>query len=485
MKNEADKTVSASDWQGSDKYAGIDSYEKIELKPGTQLCSLVFNWSNDNPRACEYLFPKDLLDKVDNDSIILNEGLQIAPYRNLENDVCSYKKEVAMFEVQKPIEVETGLTAENTAYGKGGMTQFYIPNEKFMECLSNGSLIVVSLGNSNDALQLKNNMISRSEYDYLIERNNQLNLRRNLFCHQKAKLDTLEIIQSSPNLDDVKKAEENYKTLNQDIANIYEDLRSSIKRIGKVLSPLYDSLNKQLSSELAYRESHPNNLMLSNVVVKKAETETTEVVFDRSNMNVVVETGKSKTEEIGENLFKKIDSYKEGSDGNPIDVKRQGLWDVMNINRINQESREMMQTTALRQRDYSQVQTLAFQGRDGTFKECKLSDYFTEASVAKIQNTRNGQLTGMLEMKDGTKAKLYIEGNKAQLYLPQKEEVLVKQVDKLPMDHSQKKALLAGSCMMGMRIDRELNAIVRGNSAPQAPPAKVCHVKRTVSRGIS
>ena len=154
---EEEKIKTASEWQGSDRYAGIDSYEKVELKPGTQLCSLVFNWSNDTPRPCEYLFPKELLDKVNNDSITLNEGLQIAPYKNPENNVCSYKKEVAMFEVQKPIEMETGLTAENTAYGKGGMTQFYIPAVKFMDCIANGSLKVFLFRYSKDVIPLKNN----------------------------------------------------------------------------------------------------------------------------------------------------------------------------------------------------------------------------------------------------------------------------------------------------------------------------------------
>ena len=56
MKPNDEKYLSASEWQGSDRYAGIDSYEKVELMPGTQLCSLVFNWSNDNPKSCEYLF---------------------------------------------------------------------------------------------------------------------------------------------------------------------------------------------------------------------------------------------------------------------------------------------------------------------------------------------------------------------------------------------------------------------------------------------
>ena len=154
MKLNDEKIQSASEWQGSDRYPGIDSYEKVELRPGTQLCSLVFNWSNDNPKACEYLFPRDVLEKVADDSCVLNDGLQIQPWRDKRADICSYKKEVAMFEVQKPIEMETGRTAENTAYGKGGMTQFYIPAEKFMDCLANGSLKVIYHEASTEVLML-------------------------------------------------------------------------------------------------------------------------------------------------------------------------------------------------------------------------------------------------------------------------------------------------------------------------------------------
>lgn len=485
MKNEAEQLNSASEWQGSDRYAGIDTYEKVQLKAGTEICALASYSPSGEMNPCEYLFPREELNQIENDSIRLNRGLQIAPWNKPLTEFCSYRSEVVMFALQKDLVLETGKVAENTAYGEGGMTQYYMPKTQFSDCLKNGDLKQVRFGESSKVLLLENSSISITEYEDIVKHNDQLLLRRNLFCHQKAKLDTLEIIQNSPDPESVKKAEDNLKKLNADIADLKQTLKDSIKEIGPVASPLYDSLNKQLSTEIAYRENHPDHLVLNNVVTKRKELSVTDTVLGNSSVNVVVSSEKSRAEEIGENLFRKIDGYKEGSDGNPIDVKRQGLWDVMNINRINQESREMMQTTALRQRDYSQVQTLAFQGRDGTFKECKLSDYFTEASVAKIQNTRNGQLTDLLEMKDGTKAKLYIEGNKAQLYLPQKEEVLVKQVDKLPMDHSQKKALLAGSCMMGMRIDRELNAIVRGNSVPQVTPAKVCHVKRTVSRGIS
>ena len=36
-----EKMKSASDWQGGDRYPGIDKYEKVVLKPGHELCTLV------------------------------------------------------------------------------------------------------------------------------------------------------------------------------------------------------------------------------------------------------------------------------------------------------------------------------------------------------------------------------------------------------------------------------------------------------------
>ena len=472
---EIEKIKTASEWQGSDRYAGIDTYEVVELKAGTQLCALAaYRPDTGELKPCEYLFPKEELNHIDNDSIALNRGLQIEPWINPQTRICSYRSEVVMFELQQDMRMETGKDVENTAYGQGGKTKDYIPAAKFDGSLRNGDLKRSNFGESANVLLLNNNMISKSEYDDIISKNDQLLLRRNLFCNQKAKLDTLEIIQNSPNPEDVKTAEKNLKKLNNNIFDLKQSLKDSIKENGPVPSPLYDSLNKQLAAEIAYRESHPNNLMLSNVVVKKAERKTTDVVLDRSNMNVVVESGRSRAEEIGENLFRKIEDYKEDrGDRNAINVDAQNLYDVMNINRINSESRELMRSVDLRQRDYSQLQTLAIQGTDGKCQEFRVADHFTEDSVRKLQNCRNGTLSEPLEMKGGTMAKLYVEGNKAQLYLAKDKEFLSKQIDKLGLDDAGKSVLKAGggvSTKHGyLKADKDLNVLVPARKREDQP----------------
>ncbi|MBR5374061.1 MAG: hypothetical protein IK131_05255 [Paludibacteraceae bacterium] len=72
---------SASEWQGTDKYAGIDSYEEVVLKAGTEMCALV-SYRNGEMCPCNYLFPKNALEIVKDDDVLLNQMLQIAPWRN-------------------------------------------------------------------------------------------------------------------------------------------------------------------------------------------------------------------------------------------------------------------------------------------------------------------------------------------------------------------------------------------------------------------
>lgn len=468
MKKEAEKLKSAAEWQGTDMYAGIDSYEKVDLKPGMRLYALVNNIPSGEVPTCEYFFDKSALDKVGFDATQLNQGLQISPRTN-GNDFAYYKAEVIQFEVKEQMQVETGKTAENTAYGQGGMTQYYMPAQHFKEAMEKGVLRQVPFGNSSQVLFLDNLAVSKAESDMIDDKHDQLLLRRNLFCHQKAKLDTLDIIQNSPSPTDVVKAVENLEKLNGNILKIKKKISESVQHIGPVHSPLYDSLNKQLTIEIKYREMHPDALVLSNVKLKGEESRTTQEVLDKNNLNVVIDNGRSKVDEVSENLFKKMDDYKPENKWNDIDVKAQGLEEVMNINQINQESKELMQATELRHRDFSKVDTLAFQGTDGRLLEYKLSDHFTEESVKKIQCCTNGAMTEPLQMKDGRVAKLYLEGNKAQLFLSKDKEQLKQQVDNMPLEQHAKASLLAGDSVMCknvmVKIDNDLSAIVPAHCA--------------------
>ena len=74
-----DSYKSASDWQGGDNYPGIDAYEKVQLKAGSKIYALIFRnkGSFDTPA---YFFNKEAMEGIGNDSISLNERLQIKPF---------------------------------------------------------------------------------------------------------------------------------------------------------------------------------------------------------------------------------------------------------------------------------------------------------------------------------------------------------------------------------------------------------------------
>lgn len=106
MKKDAEKIKSAAEWQGTDRYAGIDSYEKIELKAGTQVCALISYDKEGKMKPCEYLFPKEQLDQVGNDATQLSEKLQVRPFIDSMLKSGSYRSEVAMFELKRDLVVE-------------------------------------------------------------------------------------------------------------------------------------------------------------------------------------------------------------------------------------------------------------------------------------------------------------------------------------------------------------------------------------------
>ena len=458
---------SASEWQGTDKYAGIDSYEKVVLKAGTELCALV-SYKDGEMCPCAYLFPKNALEIVKDDDVLLNRMLQIAPWQNGTTKECSYRNELALFKLKRDVEFETGETAENTAYGMGGMTQYYIPEQKFIPLIKDNEYGIerISFENGNIAKFLSNNQIEKKEFDTIADRLAQLQLRRNLFCTQRAKLDTMDIIQNSPRQEDVELAIWNLKKIDGKIDQLHVDIRDSVEEIGKVPSPLYDSLNKQLAAEIKIREGKENVLVLGNAKVEQASNLTTAAVLDKTNLNVVTVVETDKAESIAQNLFKKIDGYDESKPWNDIDVKGQDLVDVMNINRINKECQKVMAEKSLRPCDFHALERLVLPTSDGKSKEYRIDELFDEKSVETIRSAQNGRLTEPLQMKNGQVAKLMMMGDKAHLFLAQPKECLNAKLDKMGLDDKERKRLLNGDTIAHkqthVKLDKDLNCIVAG-----------------------
>ena len=468
----------ASEWQGTDKYAGIDSYEKVVLKAGTELCALVSYKENGELRPCAYLFPKEELELANGDDSTLNRMLQIAPHKNTDTQSCSYRNEVALFKLKRDIEVEMGKTMENPAYGHGGMAQYYIPEEVFSNLITDekNGMERVAFKDGKNARFLDNNTIDAKEYDLILIRHAQLQLRRNLFCTQKAKLDTLDIIRNSPRQEDVELAKKNLKKLDNKIFTLGDKIKKSVEEIGKVPSPLYDDLNRRLAAEIKCRESGENVLVLGNVKTEISSKKTADGVLERTNLNVVTIADTDKAEAVAQNLFKKIDGYDESKPRNDIDVKGQDLVDVMNINRINKECQKVMAAQELQPRNFQVLERIALPTTDGKQKEYRLDELFTEAAVQKIRSAQNGKLTEPLTMKDGHTAKLLMMGDKANLFLAQPKESLNATLDKMGLDDTERKRLLSGETIVykqsHAKLDKDLNCIVSGAAGRLSPPAK-------------
>ena len=479
-----EKIKSASEWQGGDLYAGIDSYEKIKLKAGTELYALIAYNKAGKMNTCEYFFPKNELGMAEEDATKLSRMLQIAPWENPETKECSYKKELIVFKLRSETEVETGKTAENTAYGEGGMTQYYIPSEGKT---FNDILTMSKFGDGGNSKILSNNKMKKEDYGYVMERLSQLQLRRNLFCAQKAKLDTIDIIQNSAKKDDVDLAQKNLTKLDKDIFEFSRKIKDSIKRFGKVPSPLYDSLNKQLAEEIKLREGKENVLVLGNAKVEQSLKETSKVVLGNASLNVVT-IEEDKAQAVAQNLFKKIDEYDPEKNWNDIDVKNQGLVDVMNINRINRECQKVMAEESLRPRDFQSLECIALPTSDGNAKEYRLSELFDEKSVQKIRSAQNGQLTEPLQMKNGQTAKLMMLGNKAHLFLGQPKENLAPTLDKMSLGDTERKRLLNGETIAykqtHVKLDKDLNCVVAGSAGRLSPP-KETQAQKTDSQKVN
>ncbi|MBR4713168.1 MAG: hypothetical protein IKP27_05770 [Paludibacteraceae bacterium] len=477
MKEELVFEKTASEWQGTDKYPGIDTYEKVVLKAGTELCALV-SYKNGEMCPCEYLFPKNALEIAKDDDVLLNRMLQIAPWKKTGTEECSYRNEIAMFTLKRDLEVETGKTSENTAYGMGGMTQYYIPEQKFITLFNDkeNGLERTLFENGSSSKILNNNTIDIDDYERMMKQEAQLQMRRNLFCTQRAKLDTLDIIRNSPKQEDVELAEKNLKKLDADIRSIRRNIEKSKKEIGKVPSPLYDDLNRRLAAEIKCRESGENVLVLGNVKTEISSKKTADNVLERANLNVVTVVDVDKAESVAQNLFKKIDGYDESKPRNDIDVKGQDLVDVMNINRINKECQKVMAAQELQPRNFQVLERIALPTTDGKQKEYRLDELFTEAAVQKIRSAQNGKLTEPLTMKDGHTAKLLMMGDKANLFLAQPKESLNATLDKMGLDDTERKRLLSGETIVykqsHAKLDKDLNCIVSGAAGRLSPPAK-------------
>ena len=79
MEKDTAKYKTAAEWQGGDNYPGIDAYEKVQLKAGSKIYAIIYR-DKGSFKTPAYFFNQKATEGIGNDSISLNERLQIKPF---------------------------------------------------------------------------------------------------------------------------------------------------------------------------------------------------------------------------------------------------------------------------------------------------------------------------------------------------------------------------------------------------------------------
>lgn len=465
------KEISAEEWQGGDSYAGIDSYERVQMKKGDIVCALVSYDKDNNIRPCSYFFPPQELEDVRNNSAKLNEGFQIAPWK-AGWKTFTYRNNVVAFELKEDMVVQRGTTTENPAYGNGGKTQIFIPKEKFYTHLQ-----PKKFGEAVLKVVLSNNHISKRQYNQTKRKHEQVQLRRNLFCLQKALLNVMEMKSCGFNLGENNRLLEKLK--NQ-VRNTEIKIQRSERKINPIPSPLYDELNRNLKEQIKFRENNPDTLFLRNVKIFTDEEKAIRNIKEANGLmiNIVVD----QSDKVADILYDKINQYKDprtkiteengkvrmlGKYGNEIDVEGQKLMDLSGIIRQYAQFKNSEGTQSY---DYSNCKAIALQMGDGRILKKPLDEMFTQESVKVIQSSKNGHLSGLLRLDNGLGAKMFMRGESSELYVMKSEADFQNIVRNLPISEDGKKELMKGYPVVKrddafnveklLVKDKELNCVV-------------------------
>lgn len=489
------REIRAEEWQGGDSYAGIDSYERVQMKKGDIVCALVSYDKDNNIRPCSYFFPPQELEDVRNNSAKLNEGFQIAPWK-AGWKTFTYRNNVVAFELKQDMVVQRGTTTENPAYGNGGKTQIFIPKEKFHTHLQ-----PKKFGEAVMKVVLSNNHISKRQYNQTKRKHEQVQLRRNLFCLQKALLNVMEMKSCGFNLGMNNGILEKLK--NQ-IRNTEIKIQRSEKKFKPIPSPLYDDLNKNLREQIKFRENNPDVLFLKSVKILMDEDKGIKNI--RESNGLMINIVEDQSDKVADILYDKISQYKDprtqiteengkvrmlGKYGNEIDVEGQKLMDLSGIIRQYAQFRNSEGSQSY---DYSKCQEIALQMGDGTIAKKPLGEMFTQESVERIQSSKNGHLSGLLRLGNGLGVKMLMRGTTPEFYVMKSEADFQNMVKNLPISEDGKKELMKGYPVVKrdntmdveklLVKDMELNCVVT-LPYPKKEGAKLDEAKRMTQKSNS
>lgn len=166
--------------QGGERYCGVDRYRPVRLQAGTELIKL------EPPRplcsASGYFMLREEYLRLRGDAQAISEGVQVAPHREKQPNgrrSYDYCPEVSTWRVEKPLEAAVGPTEANPQYGRGGLTQVYIPEFRGGDPDHNRALGL--LEGQRESLQ--NNKLDSKEGNLIQKRVLYHQRVRNQFCH--------------------------------------------------------------------------------------------------------------------------------------------------------------------------------------------------------------------------------------------------------------------------------------------------------------
>lgn len=104
----------ASQWQGNDRYPGVDEWTNTIIPKGEVLYYL-------GPTSSGFFTSVEAVAAAGSDADTLRFGLQIAPNGPSE------QRPLIAAEIPSHIRAARGLARANPQYGQGGLPQYYIP----------------------------------------------------------------------------------------------------------------------------------------------------------------------------------------------------------------------------------------------------------------------------------------------------------------------------------------------------------------------
>ncbi len=130
MTNVIPSTVKAAIMQQGNKlYPGVDKYTNVTLKKGTVIY-------RGEPNGTGFFTTKDAIVNSDYNKQRIFEGLQVR-----KNPQFGYRSKMTGYVLNEDINVAYGKALANPQYGKGGLPQFFVPNDK--ELINSGKLVPV------------------------------------------------------------------------------------------------------------------------------------------------------------------------------------------------------------------------------------------------------------------------------------------------------------------------------------------------------